>query len=151
MPHDRTIRTARPADYDTIVAVVDGWWQRPIGRDLQRLFLDHFHATSLIAEGDDGALAGFVIGFHSPSDVGCAYIHFTGVAPEHRRTGLARDLYERFFATARAAGCTRAKAVTSSANTRSIAFHQAIGFSATEPIPDYDGPEHDRVVFHRAL
>jgi hypothetical protein len=45
-----TVRGARPADFDTIIAVVDDWWGRPAARDLTRLFLDHFFGTSLIAE-----------------------------------------------------------------------------------------------------
>ena len=60
------VRAARPADYDTIIAVVDGWWGRAMSAGLPRLFLDHFFGTSLIAE-HDGELAGFLIGFGSPS------------------------------------------------------------------------------------
>lgn len=146
-----TVRTARPADHDAILAVVDDWWGRPASRDLTRVFLDHFFATSLVAEEPDGALAGFVVGFLSPSEPAHAYIHFTGVAPSLRRSGLARDLYERFFARARADGRTVVKAITSPVNSRSIAFHRALGFTASEPVPDYDGPGLDRVVFHRVL
>ncbi|WP_326691408.1 MULTISPECIES: GNAT family N-acetyltransferase [unclassified Streptomyces] len=146
-----TVRAARPEDYDTLVAVVDDWWGRPASRDLTRVFLDHFHATSLVAEGPDGSLAGFVVGFLSPSDPDCAYIHFTGVAPARRKTGLARDLYERFFARARADGRTVVKAITSPVNTRSVAFHTALGFTASDPLPDYDGPGLDRVTLRMEL
>ena len=58
-------RAARASDYPAIAAVVDDWWGRPIRSALPRVFLDHFHATSTIAEADD-ALAGFLIGFLSP-------------------------------------------------------------------------------------
>ncbi|NSC20861.1 GNAT family N-acetyltransferase [Streptomyces albus subsp. chlorinus] len=146
-----TVRPARPEDYDTVIAVVDDWWGRPASRDLTRVFLDHFHATSLIAEEPGGALAGFLIGFLSPSESGQAYIHFSGVAPHLRRSGLARDLYERFFARAREDGRTVVKAITSPVNTRSIAFHTALGFTASDPVPDYDGPSLDRVVFRKEL
>ncbi|GAA2632683.1 GNAT family N-acetyltransferase [Streptomyces axinellae] len=146
-----TVRAARPEDYDTLVAVVDEWWGRPASRDLTRVFLDHFHATSLVAQEPDGSPAGFVIGFLSPSNPACAYIHFAGVAPGRRRAGLARDLYERFFARARAEGRTVVKAITSPVNTRSIAFHTALGFTASDPLPDYDGPGLDRVTFRMEL
>ncbi|UWS69892.1 GNAT family N-acetyltransferase [Streptomyces noursei] len=106
--------------------------------------------TSLIAERD-GELAGFVIGFLSPSKPEEAYIHFTGVAPAWRRTGLGRHLYERFFERARADGRTLVKAITSPQNARSIAFHNAMGFTNSAPIADYDGPELDRVTFTRPL
>ena len=91
-----TVRGARPADFDAIIAVVDDWWGRAMSTGLPRLFLDHFFGTSLIAE-HDGELAGFLIGFLSPSKPQDAYIHFAGVAPPWRRTGLARGLYEQFF------------------------------------------------------
>lgn len=146
-----TVRAARPSDFDAIIGVVDDWWGRPVSVNISRLFLDHFHDTSLVAEADDGRIVGFVIGFLSPTDPDSAYIHFTGVAPEARRGGLAGDLYERFFAMARKAGRTKAKAITSPVNTRSIAFHQALGFTVSDPMPDYDGPGLDRVVFRRDL
>jgi hypothetical protein len=31
-----------------------------------------------------------------------------------------------------------------------MAFHQAMGFTASDPIMDYDGPSLDRVVFVRS-
>ncbi|AJC61419.1 GNAT family N-acetyltransferase [Streptomyces sp. 769] len=145
-----TTRPAGPEDFDTIVGVVDGWWGRPASRDLTRVFVDHFFATSLIAERD-GELAGFVIGFLSPSKPKEAYIHFTGVAPAWRRSGLGRYLYERFFDMARADGRTLVKAITSPQNARSIAFHNAMGFTNSAPITDYDGPSLDRVAFTRSL
>ncbi|KOT54138.1 MULTISPECIES: GNAT family N-acetyltransferase [Streptomyces] len=145
-----TTRAAVPEDFDTVVSVVDDWWGRPASRDLTRVFVNHFHDTSLIAERD-GELAGFVIGFLSPSRPDEAYIHFTGVNPAWRRTGLGRFLYERFFAMARANGRTVVKAITSPQNARSIAFHRALGFTPSDPITDYDGPSLDRVTFRREL
>jgi predicted GNAT superfamily acetyltransferase len=145
-----TLRAARPADYDAIVAVVDDWWGRPIARVLPRLFLDHFHRTSFLAERD-GDLVGFLIGFYSPSAPDQAYIHFIGVSPAARGSGLARRLYEAFFADAERAGCTLVHAITSPVNTGSIAFHRAMGFAVHGPIADYDGPEVGRVIFERHL
>ena len=119
-------------------------------RLLPRLFLDHFHATSTVAEaGDD--LAGFLIGFLSPSLPGAAYIHFVGVHPDRRGDGLARTLYERFFALAAANGRTVVRAVTAPVNAPSIAFHTAMGFTVTGPIPGYDGPGDVKVRFERPL
>jgi ribosomal protein S18 acetylase RimI-like enzyme len=147
---DPALRTATPADYDRIAAVLDDWWGRPVRHLLPRLFLDHFHATSTIAEaGDD--LAGFLIGFLSPSLPDAAYIHFVGVHPDYRRGGLARVLYERFFALAAAGGRTVVRAVTSPVNARSIAFHTALGFAASDPLPGYDGPGDVKVRFERPL
>ncbi|MFD6951889.1 GCN5 family acetyltransferase [Nocardiopsis sp. TSRI0078] len=143
---DARVRTARPSDHPRIVAVCDDWWERPVAHILPRLFLDHFHSTSLVAERG-GELAGFLVGFPSPSVPEEAYVHFAGVAPEHRRTGLASRLYRRFTDGARADGRTVVRAVTSPANERSIAFHRSHGFGVTGPHADYDGPGADRMVF----
>ena len=150
MTLDVTLRAATAADYDSIAAVIDDWWGRPVTHALPRLFLDHFHATSTIAEAD-GDLAGFLIGFLSPSMPDAAYIHFVGVHPDHRRGGLARVLYERFFALAAADRRTVVRAVTAPVNERSIAFHRALGFTVSDPVPGYDGPGDVKVRFERPL
>src|SRR5262249_15052880 len=53
VPVGVTIRPAVPSDYDRIAAVVDDWWGRPLRQALPRLFLDHFHDTSFVAEDGD--------------------------------------------------------------------------------------------------
>jgi hypothetical protein len=50
-------RPARPEDYDAIAAVVDQWWGRPVLAALPRLYLDHFHSSSLVVDGPDGPVA----------------------------------------------------------------------------------------------
>jgi GNAT superfamily N-acetyltransferase len=144
------IRPATPADYDAIAPVLDEWWGRPIRGSLPRLFFDLFYRTSLVANSPDGPAA-FLIGILSPSDPEDAYIHFVGVAPRARKTGLARALYERFFDLARADGRSVVRAVTSPVNSGSVAFHAALGFSVTGPVTDYDGPGRGLMVFKRKL
>lgn len=75
----------------------------------------------------------------------------TCVHPAHRRGGLARELYERFFALAEEDGRTMVSAITAPVNERSIAFHTAMGFTVTDPIPGYDGPGDVKVHFARPL
>ncbi len=143
-------RMARPGDYDAIAAVVNDWWGRPVLGAIPRLFLDHFHRTSLVVEDQEGLLA-FLIGILSPSAAGQAYIHFVGVAPRARGLGLGRRLYQEFFSLARDDGRTKVKAITAPLNTPSIAFHRAMGFTVTGPVPDYEGPGRDYMVFARRL
>ena len=83
-------RPARPDDYDAIAAVVNVWWGRPVLAALPRLFLDHFHDSSLVVDGPDGPVA-FLIGILSPAQPRRAYIHFAGVAPRRVRPGWAGD------------------------------------------------------------
>ncbi|WP_246147739.1 GNAT family N-acetyltransferase [Nonomuraea turkmeniaca] len=144
------VRPATPADYDAMAAVVDEWWGRPVMGSLPRLFLDHFHRTSLVAEGPEG-MAGFLVGFLSPSAADEAYIHFVGVSPAARGGGVARAMYERFFALARAHNRHLVKAITSPVNEASIAFHRRMGFTVSDPVPDYNGPGTRLVTFARAI
>jgi GrpB-like predicted nucleotidyltransferase (UPF0157 family)/predicted GNAT superfamily acetyltransferase len=154
------IRKLRPADYQVVLPVLDDWWGgRHMAGMLPRLFFDHFSGTSFAAERD-GELSGFLAGFRSQSRPAEAYIHFVGVAPRERGSGLGRRLYERFFSTVGAQGCTLVRAVTAPVNEGSIRFHQQMGFSI-EPgdaeaggiavTTAYDGPGQDRVRFVRQL
>jgi ribosomal protein S18 acetylase RimI-like enzyme len=147
-------RTATEQDYDRIAPVLQGWWGRPVLTSLPRLFLEHFHRTSFIAELDaapEPGLAGFLIGLLSPSQPDRAHIHFVGVAPEYRGAGLGRTLYGLFFDLARADGRQRVTAVTSPVNQGSIDFHRRMGFTVTGPVADHDGPGHDLMLFSRPL
>lgn len=73
------IRTVGSSDYDSIIAVVDDWWGGRTMRDmLPRLCFDHFRKTSFVAI-DGREIAGFLIGFLSPSEPSTAYVHFIGV------------------------------------------------------------------------
>ena len=145
------IRRAGPADYPRVIGVLDEWWGGRRMRDmLPKLFFVHFADTSFVAERD-GELAGFLVGFLSQSEPDEAYVHFVGVSPDERGTGLGRELYERFFAVVRAHGRRRVTCVTSPANAGSLAFHEVIGFQPGPRQPDYDGPGEDRVVLTRTL
>ena len=144
------MRTATPADYDAIARVIDDWWGRPVLGSLPRLFLDLFCQTSLIIDGDSGPDA-FLVGILSPSDAARAYIHFVGVSPAVRGRGYARPLYEEFFRLARSDGRTVVSAITAVANTGSVAFHRALGFTVTGPVENYNGPGRPMLVFERVL
>jgi ribosomal protein S18 acetylase RimI-like enzyme len=137
------IRPAEPADHARVVAVVDAWWGgRPMAAMLPKLFFIHFRDTSFVAD-DDGELAGFLCGFRSQTFDDEAYIHFVGVDPSRRGSGLGRMLYERFFDAI--APRTVVRAVTSPVNERSVAFHRALGFEVERVQPDYDGHGEARV------
>lgn len=143
------IRTATADDYDRIASVVNDWWGRDVLSGLPRLFLQHFHATSLIAE--DPQLVGFLVGFVSPGQPDEAYVHYVGVHPQHRQHGLARRLYQHFTSEASDAGCSRVRAITSPTNLGSIAFHRRMGFDVSEPVSGYNGPGSEMVTFSRFL
>ena len=167
LPDGFTLRAPTESDHARVLAVLPDWWGgRDLSQLLPRLFFQHFNDTSFIIEkpalsdpeprsvskGEgDSALVAFLIGFISQSEPRAAYIHFVGVHPEHRRAGLGRALYERFFELARARGAREVLSITAPANIGSIAFHTRLGFVASEPIRDYDGPGDNRVTFKKML
>ncbi len=145
-------RHANPSDYGRVIQHVNAWWG---GRDmapmLPKLFFLHFEGTSFVAEDDEGKLVAFLIGFLSQADPEEAYIHFVGVAPAQRSSGIGRELYDRFFAVVAKEGRTRVRCVTSPVNEGSVAFHESLGFVAERVAEDYDGPGEDRVLFVKQL
>ena len=143
------LRNAEPSDHARVAAVIDDWWGgRPMRDMLPRLFFTHFRDTSFVAE-DDGELAAFLCGFRSQTYDDEAYIHFVGVDPEHRGSGLGRRLYERFFEAV--APRTVVRAVTSPVNEQSVNFHQSIGFEIDRVDEDYDGRGEARVLLVKRL
>ena len=125
----REIRHANPSDYGRVIQHVNAWWGgREMAPMLPKLFFLHFEGTSFVAEDDEGKLVAFLIGFLSQTDPDEAYIHFVGVAPEHRGSGVGRELYERFFAVVAAQGRTRVRCVTSPVERGLVAFHESLGF-----------------------
>ncbi|MFF7945567.1 GNAT family N-acetyltransferase [Streptomyces griseorubiginosus] len=120
-------------------------------RDLRALHLtalvQEFGSTCLVARADDG-IRGYLFGFVTPDGTG--YVHLIATRDDTRGTGLGRTLYEAFTAAARSQGAVRLKAITSPANTGSLALHRSLGFQ-DRLVEDYDGPGRPRVVFTRDL
>jgi ribosomal protein S18 acetylase RimI-like enzyme len=161
MPASYRVRPLREADYDAVIDLVDGWWGgRLVHPMLPRLFFTHFASTGLAVDDAEGRIAGFLVGFLSPTRPAEAYVHFVGVRPDARRGGVARTLYERFFELAAAEGRELVRCVTSPVNRASVAFHCTLGFEV-EPgtgdadgiafTPRYDGEDGDRVRLVRHL
>ena len=145
------LRPVEAGDYEYIVPRVDHWWGgRKMAALLPRLFFEQFDPTTRIAVDGSGRIVGFVCGFVSQSDPELAYIHFVGVDPDSRDSGVGRTLYQWFFDRASSMGCARVKCVTAPQNTSSRAFHAAMGFTA-HWVEDYDGQGDPRIVFTRDL
>lgn len=127
-----TIRAAKPEDHSRIIGVLSDWWG---GRDLTsmvpKVFLLHFHSTSIIVENKE-QLVGFLIGFDSQSYQNESYIHFSGIHPDHRGKGLGKHLYQMFFNRVTKENRMIVRACTSPVNTGSIEFHKKLGFVLEE-------------------
>lgn len=157
-------RNVSDSDYDYVISVVNEWWGgRNMAAMLPRLFFRHFQHTSfvVIAGEKRATIVGFLIGFVSQTDVNEGYIHFVGVDPEYRKTGIGKELYHRFFEKVRKLGCSSVSCVTSPINKLSISFHESLGFtiqagnsSFVNNVPvslNYDGPNEDRVIFKKEI
>jgi len=125
---DINIRHGEPSDHERVVSVMPDWWG---GRDLSssvlKIFFIHFRNTTYIAEANK-KLVGFLVGFLSQSEKNVGYIHFVGVHPDHRRDGLGRLFYQRFFQVCKVNNRSIVKACTSPINELSIEFHLRMGF-----------------------
>ncbi|MDM5336336.1 GNAT family N-acetyltransferase [Fictibacillus enclensis] len=154
------IRNVRSSDYYVISPLINEWWGgRQMADMLPKLFFDHFTTTSFIAE-KEGKIIGFLIGFLSQSYPDAAYIHFVGIDPRHRKNNVGKQLYHEFFKVVKKNGRKVARAVTSPVNKTSIAYHTKMGFhiehgdkevDGVSVFSNYDGPNHDRVLFVKRL
>jgi predicted GNAT superfamily acetyltransferase len=155
-----SIRFALPSDHPKIISVMPEWWDgRDLTSGLQRLFLVHFHDTSLVAE-KDGEFIGFLVGFLSQSRRDEGYIHFVGVNPKYRKKGLGAALYNLFFSICQEHSRNVVRSCTSPVNKGSVAFHRKMGFmiepgdDVVDGIPvtlDYNRPNDPKVLFTRYL
>ncbi len=62
------------------------------------LFATDFADTGVVAETEDGQLAGFVVGHRPPTRAEAVFVWQVGVAPWMRRQGLARSLLDELLA-----------------------------------------------------
>jgi ribosomal protein S18 acetylase RimI-like enzyme len=130
---------------------------------LPKLWFKDFASTSFVIRNEKSQPIAFLVGYISQADKGKAYVHFVGVDPEYRTVGLGRSLYEAFATKAFGLGANRIEAVTSPINTKSLRFHESLGFMAKESggemiLPtqasghkDFDGVGEDRVLLGRPL
>jgi GNAT superfamily N-acetyltransferase len=140
---------ATTADYNAILdTLAEYWGERDMRARHHPMFVREFGDTAFVMRDGSGDVAAYLFGFLAPTRVG--YVHLIAVRADSRRAGLGRRLYGEFEALARRGGATAIKAITTPANHDSIAFHRALGMSATE-VADYSGRGQPRVVLWRDL
>lgn len=158
------ISQLKESDYSFIAQNLDHWWGgRHMVSMLPRLWFKDFSSYSLVIRDDSGEPEAFLVGYISAQDPSKGYVHFIGVNPEKRNSGLGRMLYVEFATRLEGHGVTRIEAVTSPLNINSLIFHERLGFLAIQrdgslEIPtksdyftDYDGPGEDRVLMVMSL
>ncbi len=112
----------------------------------QALFAGDDATVAFVASTGAGEIVGFAEGSLRADYVnGCetspvTFLEGIYVEPEHRQSGIARELCRAVEAWGRAAGSLEMASDADLSNTASHAFHAAVGFEETE-----------RVVFFRKL
>ena len=142
-------RKITKGDFDQIVEVIDRWWGGPMANFAHPIFFYELGDNALIVE-EEGRLVGFLLGFIVFKAPKTGYVHLVGIHPDYRRRGVGKVLYQAFEEECASQGCASMKAVTTTGNDGSIAFHQATGWDVAL-IEDYAGPARPRVVFIRKL
>ena len=138
------------ADFSEIRADIVAFW----GSD-RTLYLHHpmlvyeFGNTAFVIK-DEQKVVAYLFGFFSQTE-SVAYVHLVGVREQYKRQGLGRQLYDHFVAMAAARKVQRLKAITSTDNLQSIAFHTQQLKMKAAVVNDYSGPGMDRIVFEKEI
>jgi GNAT superfamily N-acetyltransferase len=154
-------RPLEKADYDTIVRVIDQWWEGPTTALAHPIFFYELGGLARVVEWDDGTVVGFLLGFVADSyrratpaapsaGARIGFVHLVGIHPDFRRRGVAGTLYSAFEDACREHRCVGIKAITTQGNEGSVRFHQALGFQVTT-VEDYAGPGRARIVFEKSF
>jgi len=121
------------------------------------MFIHEFGNTAYVIKVDDSVVA-YLFGFISQTSP-TGYVHLIGVRSNYQNRGLGSALYKHFILYAKDKGCNKVKAMTTPANSLSIAFHKKIGMkllgnknaNGIEVVSDYSGPGQDRVIFEKEI
>ena len=113
------------------------------------MFVFEFGHTAYVVK-ENAQIIAYLFGFITETGL-TAYVHLIGVRESHQKTGLGKLLYDHFTEYARAHGCKNLKAITSPANTVSIAFHEKIGMHMKPVYKNYSGDGEDRVIFEKEI
>lgn len=121
-----------PNEAETLSRVAPDVFDTPVQAGLAAEFLSderHHLAVAL----DAGTVVGFASGVHylHPDKRPELWINEVGVAPTHRRTGLARRLMEALFRRGRELGCAEAWVLTERTNVAAVTLCRGLG--GTEP------------------
>lgn len=152
------IENATVADFNQILTNIADFWgsDRTLGTH-HPMFIHEFGNTAYVIRVNNNVIA-YLFGFIAPTSP-TAYVHLVGVHKNYQNKGIGSSLYNHFIGYAKEQGCNKLKAMTTPANSLSIAFHKKIGMrllgnknaDGVEVIADYSGPGQDRVVFEKEI
>jgi GNAT superfamily N-acetyltransferase len=139
-----TLRFAREADLDTIIALIHGLAEYEREPDAVRLDRDELgchlfgprpYAEVLLAETDDGDVAGFALFFHNFSTWEGRpgiWLEDLFVKPERRGRGFGRALLVELARLAVERGCARLEWSVLDWNEPALGFYRSLGATPME-------------------
>lgn len=122
------IRVLGPGDEAVLAAVAPAVFDDDIDPDLAREFLSDPHHHIAVAI-EDGVVVGFASGvdYIHPDKPRELFVNEVGMAPTHRRRGIAKAVLAALLAHGRAIGCTLAWVLTDSDNAAARALYASAG------------------------
>lgn len=144
------VRAARPDDLAAVAAVDAACFGAHAYPDfLFRQALDAFGGGLRVAEGPDGAPAGYTLAVRAAGD-DAGWILSMGVGPAHRGRGLGAALLEDAVGALAARGAREVRLTVDPANATAAALYARSGFRVVAEEAAYFGPGERRVVMARA-
>jgi GNAT superfamily N-acetyltransferase len=145
-------------DFDQIITNIEEFWGSKRTLHLHHPFLINEFGNSAFVIKDGDKVCAYLFGMYSQTEP-TAYCHLISVRDSYKRNGYGKILYEHFISQAKERNCTHIKAITSTGNKQSIAFHTGLGMeTAGNDIVDgekcvlnYSGPGEHRVVFKKSI
>lgn len=119
------------------------WGERDVRQLHHPVWFRQFGEAAVAARDESGTLIGYLLGGRTPLG---GYAHVIATLPRVRARGTGRALYARFAEHVLAGAGTTVEAITVPTNTRSVAFHQRLGFTARLE-QHYAGPDEHRMCF----
>lgn len=132
------LRDIRPQDFEALHALDQSCFEPDISysREELRGFLRLPTVEGAVAESG-GAVAGFVISYRAPGNIG--HVVTLDVAQAHRRSGVGRALMEEVMARLARRGVKGYRLEVDATNAPALSFYQAFGFRESRRLPDYYG------------
>jgi ribosomal-protein-alanine N-acetyltransferase len=133
-----TLRDVRPEDFEDLHRLDKACFEPGISysRSELRTFLGLPTLEAVVAEAG-GAIAGFVISYRAPGNVG--HVITLDVAADRRRSGVGRALMTEVMDRLSRRHVARYRLEVDAANAPAIAFYESFGFRESRRLPDYYG------------
>jgi ribosomal-protein-alanine acetyltransferase len=118
-------------------------------RDTFEYLLTAPEAISYRAVIAQGTIVGFIVGLIEPNRTG--HVTTLGVAPEHRRRGLANQMMERIEESFRRRNISTVRLEVRSVNVGAQELYRKLGYTATQRLPRYYSNGGDGILMVKAL